>query len=176
MDPFNQQNSLQYSLSVHDFLLPHEDPAAFENLLDQFELDHKPATATEVVMVHNLVKFHWMMNRAIVRQQEAWANPDQPDGKLLDQMTRLVNSNSRSFISTLNSLKALQKIRRAKENEQEEFVPLKEIIFPKYPGLGRDGYKLVPGVNDHYEDLEDEEDDEPEEPPRTLDRPPGRLA
>jgi hypothetical protein len=178
MDPFNQDKDLQYGLSIFDILLPGEDPAPFENLLDQFELDHKPATATEVVMVHDLVKFHWLMNRAIVRQQEALADPQKTDAKLLDQMTRQVNANNRNFLSTLNSLKAIQKARRTRENEQDEFVPLKEIIFPKYPGLGRDGYKLVPGVNDHYEDIEGDEEDEEEnkEPPRVFKRPPGKIA
>jgi hypothetical protein len=171
MDPFNQQKSLQYGMSVHDILLPGEDPSAFENLLDQFELDHKPATATEVVMVHNLVKFHWLLNRTILGQQKAYATLDY---KLLDQMTRQINSNNRNFLSTLNSLKAAQRARRIFEQEEEEFDRPTEIIFPKYPGLGRDGYKLVPGVNDHYEDIED--DGEDQEPPRVFDRPPGKLA
>jgi hypothetical protein len=175
MDPFNQQKNLHYSMSVHDILLPGEDPAAFESLLDQFELDHKPATATEVVMVHNMVKFHWIMNRAIRLQQKALADPDNPDYKLLEHMTRQVNSNNRNFLSTLNALKSAQRSRRILEDEQDEFDRPKEIIFPKYPGLGRDGYKLVPGVNDHYEDIEDE-DDEDKEPPRVLTRPPGKLA
>jgi hypothetical protein len=171
MDPFNQQKSLQYGMAVYDILLPDEDPSAFENLLDQFELDHKPATATEVVMVHNLVKFHWLLNRAVLGQQKAYVTLDY---KLLDQMTRQINSNNRNFLSTLNSLKAAQRARRILAQEEEEFDRPTEIIFPKYPGLGRDGYKLVPGVNDHYEDIED--DDEDQEPPRVFERPPGRLA
>jgi hypothetical protein len=176
MDPFNQKKTLQYSISIHDILIPGENPSDLESLLDQFELDHKPATATEVIMVHNLVKFHWLMNRAILGQQKAFIDPENTDFKLLEQMTRQVNANNRNFISTLNSLKAAQRARRiAQAEDDDEFDRPKEIIFPKYPGLGRDGYKLVPGVNDHYEDIEDE-DDEDKEPPRIFERPPGRLA
>jgi len=170
------EKTLQYGMAVHDILIAGEDPAVFESLLDQFELDHKPATATEVVMVHNMVKFHWLMNRAILGQQKALADSENPDYKLLEQMTRLVNSNNRTFIGTLNSLKAAQRARRiAQREDDDEFDGPKEIIFPKYPGLGRDGYRLVPGLNYHYEDIEDE-DDVDRETPRVFERPPGKLA
>jgi hypothetical protein len=175
MNAFNNESTLQYGLSVHEILIPGEDPAAFENLLDQFELDHKPATATEVVLVHDLVKFHWLKNRAIRLQQKAFVNPENIDTKFLDQMTRLQNVNHRHFITTLKTLQAAQKVRRSVDEENAPPV-FTEIIFPKYPGLGRDGYPLRPGINDHYEDLPESEDDDPEEPPRVFTRPPGKLA
>src|SRR6202043_271411 len=102
---------------VPEILIPGEDPAAFENLLDQFELDHKPATATEVVLVHDLVKFHWLKNRAIRMQQKAYTGPDSIDTKLLDQMTRQMNVNQRHFLTTLKTLQAAQKERRTVEEE-----------------------------------------------------------
>jgi hypothetical protein len=70
MNAFNNENSLQFGLSVTEILIPGEDPATFESLVDQFELDHKPATATELVLVHDMVKFHWLKNRAIRFQQK----------------------------------------------------------------------------------------------------------
>src|SRR5271168_2477599 len=133
MDTAIEPKILQYALSIQDLLITGEDPAAFESLLDQFALDHKPATATEVAMVHNLVKFHWLMNRAILLQQKAYATLDY---KLLDQMTRQVNANNRNFLSNLNSLKAAQRSRRIAQDEQDELDRPKEIIFPRYPGLG----------------------------------------
>ena len=173
-DGFTNPSTLRYGLSVQDVLIPGEDPIAFENLLDQFELDHKPATATEVVLVHDLVKFHWLKNRAICMQQKAYSNPENTGAKIIDQMARLQNQNHRAFIATLKTLQAAQKHRRTVEEEDAPEV-FGEIIFPKYPGLGRDGYPLKPGVNDHYEDIEDNEDDE-KEPPRVFERPPGKLA
>jgi hypothetical protein len=174
INPF-QPESLQYGLAIADILIPGEDPFAFENLLDQFQLDHKPKTATEVVLIHDLVKFHWLKNRALRMQQKAYLPNGDIDTKLLDQMNRLMNQHHRAFTTTLKTLLAAQSAHRKWEKEDAPPV-FTEMVFPKYPGLGRDGYKLVPGVNDHYEDLEDDDEDDDKEPPRVFSRTRGRLS
>src|SRR5712672_1617164 len=41
-------NSLKYGLYAETLILPGEDPAAFEALLDRLDAEHQPATPTEV--------------------------------------------------------------------------------------------------------------------------------
>src|SRR5260221_2096664 len=40
-------NSLKYGLYAETLILPGEDPAAFEALLDRLDAEHQPATPTE---------------------------------------------------------------------------------------------------------------------------------
>jgi len=156
-------NSLKHGLTANQILIPGEDPEVLEALIDNLERDHNPETATEVLLVHNLAKFHWLMNRAIRLQQKAFENPDKIDSKFLELMMRYQGANQRAFAITLKSLEAAKKERekQGKESVSPEGI---KVIFP-----GSDKW-------DYDRPDEPEQEEEIEEECRIFLRPPGKLA
>src|SRR5438067_3921842 len=62
-------NSLKYGLYAETLILPGEDPAAFEALLDRFDTEYQPATPTEEGFVSQLAMATW--RRARIQRMEA---------------------------------------------------------------------------------------------------------
>src|SRR6266581_3177049 len=62
-------NSLKYGLYAETLILPGEDPAAFEALLDRFDAEHQPATPTEEAFVSQIAMATW--RRARIQRLEA---------------------------------------------------------------------------------------------------------
>src|SRR5213592_1690313 len=62
-------NSLKYGLYAETLILPGEDPAAFEALLDRLDAEHQPATPTEEAFVSQIAMATW--RRARIRRMEA---------------------------------------------------------------------------------------------------------
>jgi hypothetical protein len=79
----SSKNSFKHGMSSSQILIPGENAEDFESLLDELKLDHKPATVTEVILVHNLAKFQWLMNRAIRLQERAFLDPEKIDTRFL---------------------------------------------------------------------------------------------
>ena len=61
-------NSLKYGLYAETLILPGEDPAAFEALLDRFDAEHQPATPTEEAFVSQIAMATW--RRARIQRME----------------------------------------------------------------------------------------------------------
>jgi hypothetical protein len=110
-------NSLVHGLASSRILIPGEDPAAFESLVDELTKDYQPQTATEVVLVHNMAKYHWLENRAISLQQKAFEDPEKIDSKFLELMMRYQTTNHRAFSNSLKTLITAQKERIKAEKE-----------------------------------------------------------
>ena len=62
-------NSLKYGLYAETLILPGEDPAAFEALLDRLDAEHQPATPTEETFVSQIAMAIW--RRARIQRMEA---------------------------------------------------------------------------------------------------------
>src|SRR6266567_4459800 len=62
-------NSLKYGLYAETLILPGEDPAAFEALLDRLDAEHQPATPTEQAFVSQIAMATW--RRARIQRMEA---------------------------------------------------------------------------------------------------------
>jgi hypothetical protein len=127
----SSKNSFKHGLASGRILIEGEDPAAFEALVADLEADYQPATETEALLVHDLAKFHWLADRAIRLQAVAFAAsalPEMPAS--LNVLLRYQTANQRAFQTTLKSLQALQKERKATEKTDagsptqqiEEFV------------------------------------------------------
>ena len=162
----SSKNAFKHGLASGQILVAGEDAEAFESLLQGFEEDFQPDTMTEIVLVHDLAKFHWLKNRAIRLQQQAFVDPTAIDFKMLDVMTRYQNSNQRSFMNTLKTLEAFQKerMKRHKEFVSEEDP---EMLFSGMPG-----YQSVM-LNSADSDKKEEDG---EKILRFPARPPGKLA
>src|SRR6266567_2625431 len=61
-------NSLKYGLYAETLILPGEDPAAFEALLDRLDAEHQPATPTEEAFVSQIAMATW--RRARIQRME----------------------------------------------------------------------------------------------------------
>jgi hypothetical protein len=62
-------NSLKYGLYAETLILPGEDPAAFEALLQRLDAEHQPATPTEEAFVSQIAIATW--RRARIQRMEA---------------------------------------------------------------------------------------------------------
>jgi hypothetical protein len=167
------KNSLKHGMCSSQIVLPGEDVEAFESLVDNLELDHKSANATEVILVHNLAKFQWLMNRAIRLQERAFLNLEKIDTAYLALMIRYQNTNHRAFTNTLKALHTAQKerVRQEKEFDSQQQV---NVVFSR--------------ADDDDPDRDPQEleavgplpisitNDESQEQPRIFLRPPGKLA
>jgi hypothetical protein len=113
----SSKNSFKHGLASGRILIEGEDPAEFEALVADLEADYQPATETEALLVHDLAKFHWLADRAIRLQAEAFAAslPEIPAS--LSVLLRYQTANQRAFQTTLKSLQALQKEREAAERQ-----------------------------------------------------------
>jgi hypothetical protein len=112
----SSKNSFKHGLASGRILIEGEDPAEFEALVADLEADYQPATETEALLVHDLAKFHWLADRAIRLQAEAFAAsawPEMPAS--LNVLIRYQTTNQRAFQTTLKSLQALQKERKLAE-------------------------------------------------------------
>jgi hypothetical protein len=123
----SSRNSFKHGLASGQILIEGEDPDAFDSLVADLEADYQPATETEALLVHDLAKFHWLADRAIRLQALAFASaafaiavPEIPAS--LNVLIRYQTTNQRAFQTTLKSLQALQKERKAAEERTERFV------------------------------------------------------
>src|SRR6266567_588627 len=62
-------NGLKYGLYAETLILPGENPAEFDALLDRFHAEHQPATPTEEGFVSQIVMATW--RRARIQRMEA---------------------------------------------------------------------------------------------------------
>ena len=152
-------NSTKHGLTGKQIVMPGEDPEEFEALKSALEEEHKPANITEALLVHDLAKFHWLMERAIRLQQQSFLSELAMDEKHLALMIRYQTANQNAFH---RALKALQAIKKERLGPQKKSVSKTQqhAIFPKY---GKDG-RVIPGECDIYP--------KPEKPAD----PPGKLA
>jgi hypothetical protein len=120
----SSKNSFKHGLASGRILIEGEYPADFDALVSDLEADYQPATETEALLVHDLAKFHWLADRAIRLQAEAFAAcafPELPAS--LNVLIRYQTTNQRAFQTTLKSLQALQKERKLAELQRTpEFV------------------------------------------------------
>ena len=74
----SSQNALRHGLASGKLLIHGEDPAEFQSLLDGLIEDWQPDSATERLLVQNMAKYQWLVDRAIRLQGEALAASQDP--------------------------------------------------------------------------------------------------
>src|SRR5581483_7051226 len=55
----SSRNSLKHGLASGALILPGEDPAAFESLLDDLMKEQQPANPTEELLIHEMAQSWW---------------------------------------------------------------------------------------------------------------------
>jgi hypothetical protein len=61
----SSKNALRHGLSASVVVLPHEDPAEFEQLRDNYIQDFHPRTQSQLDLVETLAAARWRMNRLV---------------------------------------------------------------------------------------------------------------
>src|SRR5258708_5717421 len=135
-------NGLKYGLYAQTLILPGEDPAEFEALLDRFHAEHQPATPTEEAFVSQIVMATW--RRARIQRMEVayyknkhkefipndqWyrdlddtgrlasiASCDAHDKSLLDSFSRQEARLERAIKSAVHELRRCRADRRAQDD------------------------------------------------------------
>jgi hypothetical protein len=126
------RNSLSHGLSSQTFVvLPHEDPAAYDHLLEALRSEHAPATPTEDLLVADMAQSRWKLERIAGMERELlngaaeppeggasalarWFQQDCGHEQALLKLNRYENSARRVFYSALATLRRL---RVEKQNE-----------------------------------------------------------
>ena len=72
----SSHNHLSHGLTGTAFtILEWEDRNAFDELSSRLELEHKPATVTEEILIQKMAQHYWLTQRAIVLQGTCF-NPE----------------------------------------------------------------------------------------------------
>src|SRR4051794_27284932 len=65
----SSSNGMKLGFNAARFVvLPEENREDFDNPRERLRAEHKPATDTESILVDNMAKHHWLMNRALHHQ------------------------------------------------------------------------------------------------------------
>ena len=108
-------NALTHGLSAVDPVLPDEDRAAFENLVQDFIDEYRPQTASETRLARELASISWRLDR--IPGLEAALLSSAIDPVQLEKSIRTISGHGhrlhRQFFQTMDRLRALQDERRA---------------------------------------------------------------
>ena len=110
----SSRNSLKHGLASGTLIIPGEDPAAFESLLESLLAEHQPANTTEEILIQEMARSYWLTQRALGFQNECFS-AEGIDEKRLALFLRYQTTHERAFHKALNMLIRLQKERRRAE-------------------------------------------------------------
>jgi hypothetical protein len=68
----SSRNSLKHGLASSTLIIPGEDPAVFESLLESLLAEHQPANTTEQMLIHEMAQSWWLTQRALRFQNECF--------------------------------------------------------------------------------------------------------
>ncbi len=138
-------NSLKHGLASGRIIVPGEDPAEFEALLQSLLAEHAPATETETLLVRQMAQSWWLTQRAIRIQNQAFTET-LVDTHKLALFLRYQTTHERAFYRALNSLLKLQKERR---KSAPEFVSQKAGATPEFVSQNQ-GWSGLSGCHDGF--------------------------
>ncbi|MBV9155880.1 MAG: hypothetical protein JO097_06440 [Acidobacteriaceae bacterium] len=127
----SSRNSLKHGLASGTLIIPSEDPAAFESLLESLLADHQPANTTEELLVHQMAQSFWLGQRALRFQNDCFTE-NGVDEKRLALFLRYQTTHERAFHKALSALLRLQKTTRAATCgfvSQHDKLPIPETRF-----------------------------------------------
>ena len=110
----SSRNNTRHGLAGDFRLLAGEDAGQFQILVDSLIAEHKPKTTTETLLVWDIARHHWLTQRALRLQDEAFLSGSIDENKLKLFM-RYQTTHQRAFHKCLNDLLKLQKQRAVEE-------------------------------------------------------------
>ncbi len=118
----SSQNATKHGLAAGILFLSTENPADFAVLLEGLRADHKPLGTTQELLVADMARHHWLMDRAIRLQTLALVRNDFTK---LDLFLRYQTANHRAFHKSLATLHLLRKEFVSKPVEAPRVIPAK---------------------------------------------------
>ncbi|MBV9761584.1 MAG: hypothetical protein JO340_13570 [Acidobacteriaceae bacterium] len=106
----SSRNSLKHGLAAGTLIIPGEDPAVYEALLETLLAEHQPANAAESLLIHEMAQSWWLVQRALRLQNECFT-ADTVNEKRLGLFLRYHATHERAFHKALNALMRLRKER-----------------------------------------------------------------
>jgi hypothetical protein len=103
----SSRNAFKHGLASGQLIIPGEDRAAFESLLESLLADHQPANTTEQMLIHEMAQSFWLTQRALRLQNDCFTT-DGVDEKRLALFLRYQTTHERAFHKALNTLIRLQ--------------------------------------------------------------------
>ncbi|HLG98799.1 MAG TPA: hypothetical protein VKX49_20980 [Bryobacteraceae bacterium] len=70
----SSQNAIRHGLTAQTIVLPSEDPADYQRLLDGYLQQFRPAGQVELDLVHEIAAAKWRLNRLILIETQLLAN------------------------------------------------------------------------------------------------------
>jgi len=117
-------NATKHGLTSQKVILPGEDSAEFQELLDTLVAEHRPGSPTESLLIDEMAQARWRLDRVRRKQDQAFS-ADMLDQKLLALLLRYGATYERSFYKALETLKKLQREARSpfvsQKAEQDNF-------------------------------------------------------
>ena len=113
-------NHLKFGFTGKFRVMPWEDGNDFDGLLARLQAEHQPETETEKLLVENMAKHHWLVQRALLLQEPCFSSEDPVchNPELLALYIRYQTTNERAFHKNLDQL---LKLRKQKHQEQIGF-------------------------------------------------------
>ena len=104
-------NNLRHGFNGVFCVLPSESSKAFIRLADDLVNEHQPATPTERLLVMDMARHYWLLQRAIRLQEETFTRnlDDEALAKQLALYMRYQTTNQRAFHRCLHDLLKLRK-------------------------------------------------------------------
>jgi hypothetical protein len=114
----SSQNALRHGLTSQIVVMPTEELEAYQLHLKSFTEEYDPQGATESTLVQALADASWRLNRVVALETNLLMAGDlESQAKALANLSMHSQRLSRQFERTVNQLRQLQEIRRAKEND-----------------------------------------------------------
>ena len=108
----SSQNGLKHGLASGQLMIHGESEEAFDIMLAGLIAEHQAETLTEILLVQDMAKYHWLADRALSMQtreiNEKWGHPPAN----LAVLIRYQTANERAFQRALAALNALRKARQ----------------------------------------------------------------
>jgi len=114
----SSKNALRHGLASGAILIPGEDPAQFQTLEQALFDQHQPVNATEILLVADMAKHHWLKDRALRLQGEtlAAAKPGELPPAFAVYL-RYQTTHERAFHKAFATFNALRKEQHAQERQ-----------------------------------------------------------
>jgi len=116
----SSRNRIAHGLTGRHIVLPGEDPAEFDNLLDALWTEHQPETPTEEILVEEMAHARWKTIRIFRRGMHQTADLDG-----LTKFERYEATARRAFYKALEELRRLRAGRNRETTAQIKSVVAK---------------------------------------------------
>ena len=126
-------NALKFGIHAKSQVIPGEDPAELEAIVEQYRREMEPSSRRKVVLVNALIAFDWQLQRLRKAEAQLWEAELAQGGNLgeaysrnpgLARLLRQIQTTQRDYERTLKQVEQMQKEEERKEAELKRAAAL----------------------------------------------------